>query len=73
MPLVSASDLSSKLLASKTLGVTSFAILMFISNHVFLSFDRGTLMRFCVVMVVGMRPGRSSSWKVLMDGVLLVG
>ena len=61
MPFVNTSDFSSRLLASKTFGVTSYAILIFISAQAFLSFDWGTLMRFCVVMVVGMKPGRSAS------------
>ena len=72
MPVVSTSHFSSRLLASNTFGTTSPAIWMFSSNHVFLSLDRGTLTCFLMAMGEGVNPGRSDSWKVSMDGVVVL-
>lgn len=70
MPSVSASHLSSMLLAAKTVGVTSLAICMFNSYHICLSLARGILMGLLVVMDRGVNPGRSDNWKVLQDVVV---
>ena len=51
---------------------TTPAIWMFSSNHIFLSLDSGTLTCFLMAMGEGVKPGRSDSWKVSMDGVVVL-
>lgn len=48
---------------------------MLISYQNSLSFEQSSWRRFSVVMIKGMKPGKSDSWKVLMCGamVLLIG